>query len=50
MFSTKMYGLTKNGSYKVWSISVQELDGNGYTLIEYGAEGGVVDGEFVPSE
>lgn len=42
MFSTKMYGLTKNGSYKVWSISVQELDGNGYTLIEYGAEGGVM--------
>ena len=42
MFNTKMYGLTKNGSYKVWTISVQELDGNGYTLIEYGVEGGVM--------
>ena len=42
MFEAKLYGLTKGGGFKVWSISVQELDGNGYTLIEYGAEGGVM--------
>lgn len=42
MFNTKLYGLDKKGAFKVWTISVQELDGNGYTLIEHGSEGGVM--------
>lgn len=40
MFEKTLYGLDKNGGYKVWTISVREESGTGVISISHGKENG----------
>lgn len=42
MFEQVLYGLNKNGSYKVWAIKAREIDGIGVLNICHGAYGGKI--------
>jgi DNA ligase-1 len=42
MFEQTLYGLNKNGSFKVWSIKARDIDGIGVLNICHGAYGGKI--------
>lgn len=42
MFEQTLYGLNKNGSFKVWSIKARDIDGVGVLNICHGAYGGKI--------
>lgn len=53
MFAAKLFGLTKNGGYKVWSIEViddsigeNDKQTSSTIIIDYGQEGGVQTSQF----